>query len=259
MPQACRSLQGSRLHLPIQAYSTALYGRTVQWAHGGDGDCDVQEVGATATSRRVGAESSETRKIILDCVERLLLDEGHAGVSYRVLATKAGVTPSLVQYYFPTLDSLFVAMVRRLIERDLDRWNNALQRRPDEPLRVLWEYSFREAAGAMSTELMALGNRRPALRAEIGEGTERIRKAQLEALIAKYGDDAFLDDRFSPEAMVLLLTSIPKYLSLEDGINVDMAHRQLVAAFESYLESVEPKTRTRSRKPSARSRSRSRA
>lgn len=216
-------------------------------------------MGATATNRRVGAESSKTRGVILDHVERLLLDEGHAGVSYRVLAAKAGVTPSLVQYYFPTLDGLFVTMVRRLIERDVARWNDALQNRPDDPLRVLWEYSFSEAAGAMSTELMALGNRRPALRAEIGEGTERIRKAQLEALTAKYGDSAFLDDRFSPEAMVLLLTSIPKYLSLEDGIDVDMGHRPLVAAFESYLESVEPKTRTRSRKPSTRSRNRSRA
>ncbi len=90
----------------------------------------MQGVGATATNRRVGAESSKTRGVILDCVERVLLDEGHAGVSYRVLAAKAGVTPSLVQYYFPTLDSLFVAMVRRLIERDIARWNDALQRRP---------------------------------------------------------------------------------------------------------------------------------
>ena len=84
-------------------------------------------MGSTATNRRVGAESSKTREAILDCVERLLLDEGHTGVSYRVLAAKAGVTPSLVQYYFPTLDSLFVAMVRRLIERDVDRWNDALR------------------------------------------------------------------------------------------------------------------------------------
>jgi AcrR family transcriptional regulator len=206
----------------------------------------------------VGAESSKTRDVILDCVEKLLLEEGHAGVSYRVLAAKAKVTPSLVQYYFPTLDSLFVAIVRRLIERDFARWNDALERRPDEPLRVLWEYSFSEA-GAMSTELMALGNHRPALRAEIGEGTERIRKAQLEAVKAKYGNGAFLDNRFSPEAMVLLLTSMPKYLSLEDGIDVDMGHRRLIAAFEGYLDSVEPKTRTRSRKPSTASRSRSRA
>jgi TetR/AcrR family transcriptional regulator, transcriptional repressor for nem operon len=215
-------------------------------------------VGATATNRRVGAETSKTRESILDCVERLLLNEGHAGVSYRVLATKAGVTPSLVQYYFPTLDSLFVAMVRRLFERDIARWNDALQRRPDEPLRVLWEYSFSEA-GAMSTELMALGNHRPALRAEIGEATKRIREAQLEAVRAKHGDCIFLDNRFTSEAMVLLLTSIPKYLSLEDGINVDMGHRRLVEAFKGYLDSVEPRTRTRSRKPSAGSRSRSRA
>jgi TetR/AcrR family transcriptional repressor of nem operon len=216
-------------------------------------------VRATVTNRRVGTETSKTRETILDCVQRLLLEEGHAGVSYRVLAAKAAVTPSLVQYYFPTLDSLFVAMVGRMVERDIARWNDALQRRPDEPLRVLWEYSFSEAAGSMSTELMALGNHRPALRAEIGEGTERIRKAQLEALTAKYGDDAFLDNRFSPEAIVLLLTGIPKYLSLEDGINVDMGHRALIKAFESYLDHVEPKTRTRSRKPSPRSRGRSRA
>jgi TetR/AcrR family transcriptional regulator, transcriptional repressor for nem operon len=193
----------------------------------------------------VGAETSKTREALLDCVERLLLDEGAAGVSYRVLAAKAEVTPSLVQYYFPTLDSLFIAMIRRMIDRDIVRWNDAFENRPDEPLRVLWEYSFGEASGPMSTEIMALGNHRPALRAEITEGTERIRNAQLEALTAKYGRKAFLEDRFAPDAMVLLLTGIPKYLSLEDGIAVDMGHRHLIAAFESYLDSVEPKPRRR--------------
>jgi TetR/AcrR family transcriptional regulator, transcriptional repressor for nem operon len=207
-----------------------------------------------ATNRRVGAESSETREVILDSVQRLLLEDGHAGVSYRVLAGKAGVTPSLVQYYFPTLDSLFVAVIRRLIERDSARWNDALQRRPDEPLRVLWELSYSEA-GAMSTELMALGNRRPVLRAEIAAGTERIRKAQLEAVRARYAAGVFLDGTFTAEAMVLLLTGIPKYLSLEDGIDVAMGHRQLIKAFESYFDTVEPKPRPRSRKPSTGGRS----
>jgi len=216
-------------------------------------------VGATAANRRVGAQTSKTRDVLLDCVERILLDEGYAGVSYRVLATKAGVTPGLVQYYFPTLDSLFVAMILRLIERDMQRWNDALRQRPDAPLRVLWEYSFSEAAGAMSTELMALGNHRPALRAEIAEGTERIRKVQLKAVTTKYGNDTFLDNRFSPEAVVLLITSMPKYLSLEDGIDVDLGHRHLLAAFESYFDWIEPKPRTRSRKASSRSHSRPRS
>lgn len=207
-------------------------------------------MGATAVNRRVGAETSKTREALLDCVEHLLLDEGYAGVSYRVVAAKAGVTASLVQYYFPTLDSLFVAMIRRLIERDTARWNDALQRRPDEPLRVLWEYSRSEAAGVLSMELMALGNHRPAVRAEITEGTERIRRLQLNALARKYGDINFLDDRFTPDAMVLLLTSMPKYLSLEDGIDVSMGHRQLVTAFEKYLDSIEPTPRVRRRKAS---------
>jgi TetR/AcrR family transcriptional regulator, transcriptional repressor for nem operon len=208
-----------------------------------------------AAKRRVGSETSQTRDEILDSVERLLLDEGAVGVSYRVLAAKAGVTPSLVQYYFPTLDSLFVAMIDRLIDRDVARWNDAFASRPDEPLRVLWEYSFSEAAGPMSTEIMALGNHRPALRAEIAEGTERIRKIQLEAVTAKYGQTTFLEDRFTPDAIVLLLTAVPKYLSLEDGIAVDMAHRHLIKSCESYLDSVEPKPRRRRASPrSARAR-----
>ena len=127
------------------------------------------------------------------------------------------------------------------------RWNDALQKRPDEPLRVLWEYSWSEASGVLSMELMALGNHRPALRAEIAEATERIRKLQLEALSAKYGDSTFLDDRFSPDAMVLLLTSMPKYLSLEDAIPVEMGHSPLIAAFERYLDTIEPKPRSRRR------------
>jgi AcrR family transcriptional regulator len=178
-------------------------------------------------------------------VAKLLLEQGYAAVSYRALAAKAGVTPSLVQYYFPSLDSLFVAMIRRLIEGDVERWTEALLKRPDEPLRVLWEYSASEAAGALSMELMALGNHRPELRAELSEGTQRIRKLQLDAVKAKYGADAFLDERFSADAMVLLLTSMPKYLSLEDGIMVKMGHKPLVAAFVNYLDSVEPKAKRR--------------
>jgi TetR/AcrR family transcriptional regulator, transcriptional repressor for nem operon len=216
-----------------------------------------QEVGATPTNRRVGAATSKTRDAMLDAVEGLLLDEGYAGVSYRAVATKAGAKPSLIQYYFPTLDSMFGALIRRMIERDIDRWTQAFDDRPDEPLRVLWEYSRSEAAGGMSMELMALGNHRPTVRAEITEGTERIRRIQLKALASKYGGIDFLDGRFTPDAMVLLLTSMPKYLSLEDGIEVSMGHRHLIAAFETYLDGIEPKRRARKAKSPARSQARS--
>jgi AcrR family transcriptional regulator len=186
----------------------------------------------------MGAEA--TRRALLDAVERVFLKDGQAKVSYRVVAARAGVTPGLVQYYFPTIDSLFAAMIQRLIDRDTARWADALRSRPDEPLRVLWEYSWDEAAGAFGTEMLALGARRPSLLPLISEGTERIRQKQMQALERKYGTFAFLDELLPPDAMVLLVTSIPKVLTLEEGVQVTMAHRSLVTAFERYLDTLEP-------------------
>ena len=42
-------------------------------------------------------------------------------------AAKAGVTPSLVQYYFPTLDDIFLAAITRYSERNLRLLAEALE------------------------------------------------------------------------------------------------------------------------------------
>ena len=92
--------------------------------------------------------------------------------------------------------------------------------------------------------MMALGARRPSLLSLISQGTEHIRRVQLAALEQKYRSFAFLDEGLSLEAMVLLVTSIPKVLSLEQGVQVTMAHNSLVKAFERYLDRIEPKNST---------------
>ena len=63
--------------------------------------------------RRVGAENSATRALILDATEQLIREEGYAAVSTRRVAAKAGLKPSLVHYYFTTTDDLLLAMSRR--------------------------------------------------------------------------------------------------------------------------------------------------
>ena len=83
------------------------------------------------SARRVGAETSKTRDALLDHVEKMMLEEGYASVSYRALAAAAGVTPSLVQYYFPTLDDIFLAAIRRYSERNLDLLTRALAARTE--------------------------------------------------------------------------------------------------------------------------------
>lgn len=91
----------------------------------------------TASPRRFGAETSKTRDVLLDCVEQLMLEEGYAAVTFRAVAAKAEVTSSLVQYYFRTLDGIFLAAIRRYAERNIAHVKQALQAPPEQLLRVL--------------------------------------------------------------------------------------------------------------------------
>lgn len=207
-----------------------------------------------ASPRRVGAETSTRRDVLLDCVERLMVEKGYAAVTYRAIAAKAGVTPGLVQYYFPSLDDVFVAAIRRRSEQNLERLAEALRKHADQPLRVLWEYSRDESTAALSTEFMALGNHRKSIRSEIAEVTERVRRVQLETLTVRWGETGLPEGGLSPAALLFLITGIPKLIRLEKGVGVSTAHADVVEAFERYLGSVEPTAGARSRKTSARRR-----
>lgn len=208
-----------------------------------------------SSTRRVGAETSKTRDTLLNCVEQMMLAEGYASVTYRALAAKAGVTPSLVQYYFPTLDDIFIAAIRRYSERNIAQLNKVLAERADDPLRALWEYSWDEATGALMTEFMALGNHRKNIRSEIASATRKVRKIQLDALSAKFGKDARLGAEFdlSLPALQLLLSGLPKLLNLEAGVGVKTAHHEMAAAFERYMDALQPTAGTAETKTGAKS------
>jgi AcrR family transcriptional regulator len=202
------------------------------------------------SSRRVGAETSKTRDALLDCVEKMMLEDGYASVTYRALAAKAGVTPSLVQYYFPTLDDIFIAAIRRYSERGIAHLSELMARRTEDPLRAVWEYSWEEATGAMITEFMALGNHRKSIRAEIAAVTESVRRLQLDALVAKFGKNAKPVGDLSLPALQLLMSGLPKFLNLEKGIGVKSAHAEVTEAFERYIDSVEPRTAVKPKRKS---------
>lgn len=201
-----------------------------------------------ASPRRVGAETSKTRDLLLDCVERLLVKKGYAGVSYRVVAAEAGVTGGLVQYYFPTRDDLFVAVVRRRSQQNLDRLTRALRAGADQPLRVVWEFSRDEMASALSHELLALGTHRPSIRAELTEATEQVRRIQLEALADASAVEGAVSLAVSPETLLFLLSGVPKLMRMEEGVGVTSSHDEVLGDFERYLEAAEPQPRPTKRK-----------
>lgn len=185
--------------------------------------------------RRVGKETSATRDQILDAVEHLMVTAGHVAVSYRAVAAGAGVTPSLVQYYFPTLDELLVSTVRRRSQQSLRRLVEMLRGRPHQPMRVLWQFSSDETDAALTMEFSALGNHRPAVHAEIAEHTNRLRAIQLEALArADQGSG-----QLTGAAVLFLLSAIPKMIKMEEGFDVVVGHADVVAVVERYLDEHE--------------------
>jgi TetR/AcrR family transcriptional regulator, transcriptional repressor for nem operon len=192
-----------------------------------------------AAPRRVGAEKSETRFRLLDCVEELMVEAGYAAVTYRAVAARAGVTPGLVQYYFPALDDLLVATIRRRSEQGLTHLARMLKARPSQPLRVLWEFSNDETSAALTMEFSALGNHRKSVRAEIVSYTNQLRAVQLEALAACPPDAADAPE-ISPAALLFLLSGIPKLVRMEEDFEVHTGHAAILELVERYIESVEP-------------------
>ncbi|UGQ11686.1 TetR/AcrR family transcriptional regulator [Yinghuangia sp. ASG 101] len=195
-----------------------------------------------AGSRRVGAETSKTRDVLLDSVERLMLDEGYAGVTYRAVAARSGVTAGLVQYYFPTLDDVFVAAIRRRTDRNVDRLAEALRAHPGEELRVVWEHSRDEATAALISEFTALGNHRKSIRAEIAKVTEQVRAVQLDALAARPPRHDPTNGLLPVETVLFLIAGIPKLIKLEKGIGVSLSRAEVLDSVERFLDAIEPRT-----------------
>jgi len=202
------------------------------------------------STRRVGTETSKTRGALLDSTEQLMLEEGYAGVTYRRVAAKAGVTAGLVQYYFPTLDDLFIALLERRSHSNLDKFARVLEANDGRPLRAIWEYSRDETTAALMVEFMALGNHRKAIRAEIAAVGERSHKAQLEAIEKMAGRFKVDGMVVPPSAVLFLLQSIPKIMLMEGELGRTSGHKETLALVDDFLARIEPQTR----KPLARRR-----
>ena len=191
-----------------------------------------------STARRVGTERSKTRAVLLNCVAQLMLEEGYAAVSYRSLAAKAGVTAGLVQYYFPTFDDLFVALVRDLAERSLRKLEEGL--RTGCPLRALWEYANHKDAAALTVELMGAANHRKTLGAELAKAGEDARRLVLAAVSGDSKYRTFYGAPASPHVVVFLITSTPRMVIMEQNAGMTTSHADTIAFLERYLDHVEP-------------------
>jgi AcrR family transcriptional regulator len=192
---------------------------------------------SSTSPRRIGAEDSATRGALLDAAQHLLLEEGYAAVTSRRVAARAGLKPQLVHYYFRTMDDLFLALVRRGAEQNLERQATALA--SPQPLRALWELANDRAGTTLTVELFALANHRKAIRAELAAYAEQFRRRQREALgpaLARYGLDPA---DTPPDAVLVLLTSLSQVLVMEEALGLTTGHEETRALVERMLAGLE--------------------
>lgn len=186
-----------------------------------------------ATKRATRTDEAGTRLRLMEATARIIREEGYAAATSRRVAAAAGVRSALVYYYFPTMDELFVAVMRAGAERALERMRQALTA-PD-PLQALWEINTDDRFTRLNTEFMALANHRKAVGVELKAYAERVRDIETAAVtlvLRTHGVDL---ERFPPVVVSMLLTGAARILCNEGAVGVRQGHAELRAFVEGLM------------------------
>jgi len=195
------------------------------------------------SARRIGAPDAKNRVLLLDAAEQLMLEEGYAAVTSRRLANRAGLKPQLVHYYFRTMEELFLEVFRRRADEALEV--HAQMLKLPQPLWALWRFGTDPAFTRISMEFMALANHRKDMRAEIAYYAERFREEQRQAVataLQRYGSriqDEGQDIDIPPVVWTVLMSSLSRFLVLEQAIGMSAGHAETVELVENYLRRLE--------------------
>lgn len=193
----------------------------------------------TATAkRRIGAESSETRALIIEATEAVIREEGYAAASTRRVALRAGLKPSLVHYYFPTTDDLLLAVFERGAAQSDKMIEIAIA--TGDPVRALWRFFSDNSRTALSVEYLALAIRRPAIREKIAAHSETMRKQQVALFERVIGEQLSGSDGCPPAGLSVILAGIGRALFMESALGVSSGHQEAVQWVDQWLDRMLP-------------------
>ncbi len=181
--------------------------------------------------RKIGAENSETRKLILDATEGLIVEMGYAAISTRQVAKRIGVAPALIHYYFPTTDDLLIAVYRRTAQANMARLRQAFTSGP--PPGALWSHGMDPQSTALTLEFMAMANHRQTIREEIASTTNQLRAMQAEALATGPPPDD-THDAAHAMGMTVLLVAVSQLLVMEKNLDIACGHDELRGFMERW-------------------------
>lgn len=183
--------------------------------------------------RKAKSTDSAARRRLIEATARLMRDDGYAAATSRRVAAEAGVKQALVYYYFPTMDDLFVEVLRAGADVALERMRAALT--ADDPLRALWTINSDARLTSLNTEFMALANHRKAIRTELKAYAERVRDIETAAVTVALRTGGVDLEQYPPVAVAMLIAQTARSLCNEDAVGVTSGHDEMRALVERQL------------------------
>jgi AcrR family transcriptional regulator len=190
----------------------------------------------TAADERPRVRREATREALIEATAQIMLDEGYAAATSRRVAAKAGVKPALVHYYFPSMDDLFVAVLRHKAEDNLEHQRRAIAEA--HPLHALWHLN-RTHDAQLFTEFLAMANHRKAIRSEIVAYAMRFRDLEegvVTLALKARGVDLEL---FPPVVMTMIMVGLARVVLHEEGLGITHGHEDAAAFIDRWLDRFE--------------------
>ena len=189
-----------------------------------------------ATSRKPKSDEGGARLRLIEATVQIMHDEGYAAATSRRVAAKAGVKQALVYYYFPTMDDLFLEVLRVGAETALNQMRAALT--DDDPLGALWRINSDSRRSVLNTEFMALANHRKVIGAELKAYAERVRDIETAAVTLVLRANKVDISAYPPVAIGLLIAQTARSLANELAVGVTEGHDELRALVDQHLDSL---------------------
>lgn len=186
--------------------------------------------------RKTKTADNDTRDRLIAATAKVMRAEGYAAATSRRVATEAGVKQALVYYYFPTMDDLFVEVLRTGAEASLETMRAALT--DAEPLQTLWATNSDVGMTGLNAEFMALANHRKVIRAELKAYAERVRDIETAAVTVALRTAGVDLREFPPVAVAMIIAQIARSLCNENAVGVTLGHHELRAFMESRLAAL---------------------
>jgi len=174
--------------------------------------------------------------LVLSGTREGLFLAGIAARNYAASRAKAGVKPALVHYYFPSMDDLFVAVLRDKAEHNLQRQREAIA--DAQPLHALWLLNSATDA-QLFTEFLAMANHRKAIRSEISAYAMRFRDLEEGVVTLALKARGVDLEQFPPVVMSMIMGGLARMVMHEQGLGITHGHEEATAFIERCLDRFE--------------------